>query len=100
MKQPKPIVGMGATLSFGSDRYPYTIIKVSNTSKTISVQADIAVSTLENREWGERQEYQYTSNPNGIVYQASLRKDGCYRVRRSDIPVLIGIRRRFEDPCF
>lgn len=50
MNKPKPtpeimpVVGMGATLCVGSDRYPYTIVAVSKSGKSFTMQADNVTS--------------------------------------------------------
>ena len=39
----KPTIGDGATYTIGADSYPYTVIEVSPSGKTIRVQRDRAV---------------------------------------------------------
>ncbi len=36
----KPFVGMGATISIGSDSYPATVLTVSKSGKKITIQRD------------------------------------------------------------
>lgn len=57
-------VGDGCTYNVGSDRYAGTVIAVSPSGKTITVQDDIAKRTDKNGQ-SEMQTYEYTRNPQG-----------------------------------
>lgn len=94
-----PSIGMGATIRIGSDSYPATIIQVTRNGKRIVLQEDDATRTDKNG-LSELQEYTYQSNPNGTTHIATLRKDGRYRLQGEQIPVSIGIRRKYYDPSF
>lgn len=94
-----PSIGMGATIRIGSDSYPVTIIQVTQNGKKIVLQEDEATRT-DNNGLSELQEYTYQTNPNGTTHIATLRKDGRYRLQGEQIPVYIGIRRKYYDPSF
>jgi len=81
-KQPVPKVGDGATMLMWTDRRPFTIIEVSKSGKTIKLQEDNAVRTDKNG-MSDCQSYEYTRNPDGAIYTATLRKNGKW-VRKGD----------------
>lgn len=94
-----PSVGTGATIRIGSDSYPATIIQVTRNGKRIVLQEDNATRTDSNG-MSELQDYTYETNPNGTTHIATLRKDGRYRLVGEQIPVSIGIRRKYYDFSF
>lgn len=77
--QPRPEVGMGATLCYPSDRYPYTVVEVSASGKRIKVTRDDFTRT-DNNGQSESQTYDYTTDPTGILIEFSLRKNGFYHL--------------------
>lgn len=107
---PHPEVGMGATVSFYSDRHAGTIVEVSKNGKRIVVQEDKA--TLVNHfQSGEpdalqfspggffghtsgQQRYTYEPDPTGKMYVATLRKDHRWRVRDADGGMHVHVGRR------
>jgi len=93
------LIGKGATIRVGSDSYPCTIYDASYSGKTLFLREDDAVRTDSNG-LSEIQEYDYSPNPNGREWKATLRKDGRYRISKSDMPVSVGMRRRYNDPSF
>lgn len=95
----KPEVGMGATISYHSDRSAATIIKVSKSGKSFYIQEDTAVRTDKNG-MSEIQEYEFTPNPNGSVYKVTQRKDGSFRLMGDKTRVYIGVRRQYYDFSF
>lgn len=102
MKTKEPtIAGLGVTYHIGSDRYPYTIVKVVSSSRII-VQAD-SYSRIDNNGLSEIQEYEYTPNLNAEQVTITLRKDGYWRRKgdssRSGIFTL-GKRSAYLDPSF
>lgn len=93
-------IGMGATISIGSDREPATVIDISDNLRTITLQADSYVRTDSNG-FSESQEYEYSPNPIGEIYKATLRKDGQYRLVGSNKSTLsLGVRRRYYNFSF
>lgn len=92
-----PVVGMGATYSIGSDRYPYTITEVNKTGKTIKARQTNPI--IENGKiLGYDESYTagegtvYTLRHNGYFYAK-----GCKAAHGS---LSIGIRNYYMDPHF
>lgn len=73
---PEPVAGMGATILGWTDRYPATIVDVTN--DTITLREDNAVRTDKNG-MSEAQEYEYTPDPTGCVYVFRKDRDGNWR---------------------
>ena len=95
-----PVVGMGATESVGSDSYPYTIIEVSPSEKTIVVQQDIAKPDVGHEYFGA-QKYVYTPNVDANKRTYTLRKNGRWYQKGESMgymPLCIGHRRYYSDP--
>lgn len=96
-KEVSPEVGMGATIYHWSDRTAATIIQVSG--KRIVLQEDSAIRTDKNG-MSESQSYDYSPDPNGRLWFATLRKDGNWKVSKSTEIVGIGHRRQYHDYSF
>lgn len=94
-----PEVGMGVTVSVGSDRYPGTIIQVTQNGKRIVFQYDDYKRT-DNNGMSESQTYEFTPNPNGKTEIATLRKDGRFRITGGKTPVWVGTRDAYYDFSF
>jgi hypothetical protein len=96
----KPTVGMGATLCYISDRYPYTIVEIIN-EKTIVAQRDNA-TVIKGSEYDGNAEYEYTPDVTGYRKVFTLRKNGKWISKdeqmRYGTPLSIGERRRYYDP--
>lgn len=96
-----PEVGMGATFYINGDSYPYTVVAVNATGKTIKVQRDDyhAVSG----EWPVC-EYEYTPNTEAGIEVFTLRKDGRYHRKGCSANhysgLTVGHRRYRQDPHF
>jgi len=97
-------VGMGATESIGSDRYPFTVIEVKKDGKELVLQADNYRRT-DNNGLSELQTYEFTPNPEGSTTVVTLRKNGRYK--RKGEPMYsycycyhIGERNAYQDPSF
>jgi hypothetical protein len=101
-------VGQGVTICHYSDRTACTIVAVSKSGKTISLQADhaeldgwvpemipcgFAAHCTNNGD----QKYAYRTNPNGPIWKATLRKDGRFR---SNKELVIAGRHQFHDYNF
>lgn len=96
----KPEIGMGCTLLYFTDRYAATIINVSKSGKAVTVQEDKAIRTDKNG-MSDSQSYRYERNPKGRTYSFSLRKDGTWKMRKSNHPTLhIGSRNHYHDYSF
>jgi hypothetical protein len=72
----KPVVGNGAHISNGVDTHSVTIIEVSPSGKTVTVQRD-AVKPKEGSA-SYSNEWEMTPNTNGATYDFTLRKNGHY----------------------
>lgn len=70
-----PTVGMGATHLMYSDRAAYTVIAVSASGKTVTVQRDKATRTDMNG-MSECQTYTFEPDPQGSTYVLRLTKRG------------------------
>lgn len=93
-------VGDGATISSGSDSYPYTIIWISPDGKKMTLQED-SVKRTDNNGMSEAQEYDYFRNKDGTIVDISLRKNGQYKVVGSKHQLVsLGVRRRYYDFSF
>lgn len=95
---PLPVVGDGATLCIGSDRYACTVTYVSKTGHKILVQQDTAIRTDDHYQHGP-QEYRYERNPQGRVWAAFKHKHGGYQAA-DHLPVTIGTRCAYYDYSF
>lgn len=98
----KPQVGQGGTHQVGTDAYPYTIIEVSESGKTVKAQRDSYVRTDSNG-WSESQTYEYSRNPEGTIDTFTLRNNGNYYQKGQSQhyhPFFPGNRRFFWDPSF
>jgi hypothetical protein len=109
VKAIEPEVGMGATLAVGSDRYPYTIVRVTLNSMTkkasiIELREDKAILLKPGGPFIEDQEYRYEPDDEGRSLVARKRKDGNWYVERSRGRgaglIYIGDRRKYRDPSF
>lgn len=75
----KPVIGMGATINHYTDRSPATIIDITPSGKIIYLREDKA-TRIDKNGMSESQEYLYEPDPEGKIYNATLRKDGHYRL--------------------
>jgi hypothetical protein len=91
-------VGTGATYIVGSDSYAATVIEV-RTPKLIVIQFDKATRTDSNG-LSEQQEYSFQLDPTGQKEVVSLRRDGRWRVKLTNILVEVGKRYHYSDPNF
>lgn len=94
-----PEVGMGCTYSVGSDRHAATIIDMTASKKTITIQDDNCTRTDHNGGLSESQEYTYAADPNGRINKATLRKNGRYMIGKYSY-VGLGHRSEYSDPSF
>lgn len=84
-----PEVGMGATISIGSDRYAATIIAVTSSGKTVVVQGDKIDA-----------DGKYVPNPQGelTVFRQCRKNPDAYRNGSRYLDV--GERESYRDPSF
>lgn len=83
IKPATPVVGMGATILYYSDRRAATIVEVSKNKKTVVVQRDYAQRTDNFGMTDSGQCYAYSPNPYTEKQTFTLRKNGTY-VRQGD----------------
>lgn len=95
----KPEVGMGITICQYTDRKAGTITRVSTSGKTFWFKYDIA-KRIDNYGMSDCQDYEYTEDPNSWEQKASLRKDGCFRVKSTGYYVALNRRDAFHDFSF
>lgn len=89
-----PQVGDGATVSYVTDRYAGTIVKVSASGATIEVQADSVKNT---KQWPE-QDYTFERNAAGRTWTARRTTDGGFKVLHSTARVTVGPRSEYQAP--
>jgi hypothetical protein len=94
-----PMVGIGATISFHSDRVATTLIQVTHKGKRLVLQRDKATRTDHNG-MSESQNYNYERDENGQIYTATYREDGSYRLTGGTERVSLGVRREWYDFSF
>jgi DNA-binding beta-propeller fold protein YncE len=97
-----PEVGMGVTYRIGSDCYPYSIIAVSASKKTIFVTRDDFRLVSGSEETGNAV-YKYTTRTDLGPDVVTLRKDGRWRLqgeKKGSGIYVIGERRAYNDPSF
>ncbi len=98
-----PAVGMGATAGYGSDSYPYTVIKISANGKTLVVQADNH-KPAPGFDYYSNQVYTYTPNPEGETKTFTLRDNGRWVLKgeskKGGLRLGLGHRRYYQDPSF
>lgn len=95
-------VGDGATMHSGSDRYPFTVIRVVSPRRLV-LQEDRATRTDSRGAFTEHQDYTYERDAEGRTYTVSLRGNGgWYEVGQpaSGRSFTIGSRDRHNDPHF
>jgi len=102
------VIGLGATMSCGSDCYPYTVIEFNATGKasdeflvatSVTVSRDDYKRTDKNG-LSESQTYEFVTNP--TAEPEKLRwsnKFKCYRTK-GGTRVYVGARRAYSDPSF
>jgi hypothetical protein len=97
-----PEIGMGATECIGSDRYPYTIVRISDSGKTFWMQGD-EYKRIDKNGLSEIQEYEYTPNTNATIVEVRRAKNGRWYTSGGMAHgtfVNVGVRRAYWDPSF
>ena len=96
-----PKVGDLATYCIGSDRYPYEVVEVSKSGKTVTLRA-MSYEIVEGSAFDGSARYCYHRNPQGSTMKATLRKDGRYRQTGCSNygSVAIGYADAYRDPHF
>jgi hypothetical protein len=96
-------IGDGVNYGAGSDAYPATVIAVSASGKTVTVQAD-SYRRVDNNGYGGYQEYEYERNTEGATRKYTRRKNGRYIEQgapaHAGYAALRRGRRAYQDPHF
>jgi len=95
--EPKPEVGMGCTMLGWSDRYAYTITRISKSGKTFWAKRDLSVR-VDCNGMSEDQSYDYTSNPLAPERMVRLCKRDQWRSKCERF--IIGYRNEYYDYSF
>lgn len=91
-------IGMGATFCIGSDSYPATVIDITPSGKTVTIQED-NYEIISGSSHDGSAEYTYSANPNGrvISFRYSTKSKNW---KNSSYRAYFGIRRKYYDPHF
>lgn len=92
-----PSVGMGITIHQYSDNKVGTIIQITN--KRIVIQMDKAIRVDKNGV-SELQEYTFEIDSSGDILIATLRKDGRYRITKTNQLITLNLRQGYYDYSF
>ena len=94
-----PAVGMGATLFSWSDRDAHTILSVSKSGKSFTMQEDFA-TRIDTNGMSESQDYTFAPNPNGYVVAVKMTKRGWRVGGMRGQKVAVGVRDSYYDYSF
>ena len=95
-------IGQLATYVAGTDRYPYIVVKHTESKKTIWLD-ELASTPAEGYDYISNQVYEYSvREPESRQIKATLRKDGRYRIVGATNygVVWLGVAERYSDPHF
>jgi hypothetical protein len=96
---PEPEIGMGATICSWTDRHAFTVIDISPSGKTITLQQDDA-KRIDKNGMSDTQEYEYTRDLNGPIEKARRNRQGGWQTIGGKNTVLIGKRAEHYDYSF
>jgi hypothetical protein len=99
----QPQIGMGVTQHIGSDRYPYTIVKVISPKKLEIHPDDYTPDKEHEFDYYSNQVYIYTPSNSSHTLIITLRKNGRWIQQGqsiNDSPFSIGERNYYSDPHF
>jgi hypothetical protein len=94
--EPSPLVGMGCTLLFWTDRHAGTVIAVSPSGHKVTVREDKAIRTDSNG-MSESQNYRFEPDPDGRVHTLYRQGDGRYG---KSPRLVLGVRGAYHDYSF
>ena len=92
-KSPEPVVGMGGTICSWTDRHACTVVRVSDSGKTVWVKRDIAVRVDKNG-MSECQNYEYSPDDSAPEEKFRRRQNGTWGNLR------LGFRNTYHDFSF
>lgn len=106
---PEPVVGMGCTMLYWSDRTAATVIEVNHKGRYIVVQEDRAVR-VDDFGMSEHQEYEFKPNPSGSTYIYRKMSNGLWiqhyrngqtgRLNKASGQLILGRRDHYYDFSF
>lgn len=94
-----PEVGDGMTVCFWTDRRACTVIAVTPSGATVTLQEDHAIRTDENG-MSDAQSYRYEPNPDGVTRVARRGRDGRYSIGGRRGSAVVPGRRHYHDYSF
>lgn len=94
----EPEIGMGVTELCWTDRHSYTIIDMTKTKKTITIQRDRAIR-IDKNGMSENQEYRYERDENGSICKARKNKYGVWKIIGGS-RITLGKREEYYDFSF
>jgi len=99
-----PLIGMGATVCYITDRYGATVVRVSDSGKTCWVQVDNATPAIEHDYYGV-QKWNHTPNADAIIIRFARNAKGCWLEygdsgRFGKTVLILGQRDSYRDPSF
>jgi hypothetical protein len=101
-----PAVGMGAYRPIGSDRYAYTIVRVSKSGREICARQCNALRIDSEHAFSDAQRYAFAEDDDATIERYTLRRSGRWVLKgHPDKPnqgtrLHIGERRAYQDPTF
>lgn len=93
-----PVVGMGCTIHYFSDREAATVIEIKS-PKTVIIQVDKCTRTDKNG-MSDDQSYTYEPNPSGAIFEVRLTSKGVWKILKESSTVTFGVRRKYHDFTF
>lgn len=90
--------GMRASGSYFSDIYPFEVIKVTPSGKTVTIR-EMNATLVKGSDFDGTAEYVYTSNPNGETHTVRRDKFGRWKTPNG-MKVSFGSARKYRDPHF
>ena len=94
-----PTVGMGATILGWTDRRAYTIIEVSKSGKTITLQRDNAIR-IDKLGMTDSQQYEYKRDTKGAITKVRKDRQGKWKELYSKNTVVLNKRDEYHDYSF
>lgn len=97
-KDVEPQIGMGVTELCWSDRHAYTIIDMTKSKKTITIQRDKAIR-IDTNGMSENQKYLFEKDEEGAIYKARKNKYGDWKIIGGS-KIILGERDEYFDFSF
>jgi len=95
-----PKLGEGCTICFASDCAPATVVEISPSGKTVTVQRDHGIVTKRAKSYGDEPEYRFEQDLEGPKTVFRLNKHGAYCAKGGHPRLFLGERRKYTDPHF